>query len=382
MHVLLLGPYPPPQGGVQRNLLAIRDELLAAGHECSIVNITRRRAGKGKNAPEESNVYHPQTPLALLRLLFKLKYDLLHIHIGGEIPLRVLGLLAVCALIAAGKSVLTLHSGGYPLSRAGRAARRFSLRGMVFRRFAKIICVNRQQVEMFEKYGASRENVRLISPFFNRSPNPAVTVPERLQKFAAAHSPFLLTVGLLQPLYRLPLQIEALGRLREKFPDAGLMIVGAGESENELRRLIASKSYGEHILLAGDVEHAVTLHLINDCDALLRTTAYDGDAISVREALHLNTPVVATDNGMRPEGVFLISLDGGKEAENALAKAVEDVLRNEKIVREKRPDDCANIIAVINLYREIVGAPKAAAVTNAAATALAIASAAADKIGL
>ena len=31
----------------------------------------------------------------------------------------------------------------------------------------------------------------------------------------------------------------------------------------------------------------------------LRTTLYDGDSISVREALHLGVPVIASDNGMR-----------------------------------------------------------------------------------
>ena len=44
----------------------------------------------------------------------------------------------------------------------------------------------------------------------------------------------------------------------------------------------------------GDVEHPVTLHLINRADILLRTTKFDGDAIAVREALFLETPVIAT----------------------------------------------------------------------------------------
>ena len=43
-----------------------------------------------------------------------------------------------------------------------------------------------------------------------------------------------------------------------------------------------------------------------DCTILLRTTLYDGDAVSVREALWIGTPVIASDNGMRPEGVRLV----------------------------------------------------------------------------
>ena len=68
-----------------------------------------------------------------------------------------------------------------------------------------------------------------------------------------------------------------------------------------------------HILLAGDVPHDVTLRAIEQSDALLRTTLYDGDSICVREALHLGTPVIATDNGMRPLGCDLFpaeDLDG------------------------------------------------------------------------
>lgn len=349
MHVLLLGPYPPPQGGVQRNMLAIRDELRRAGHTCSIINITRSRP-----AGEEPDVYHPPTAFALLRLLFKLKFDLLHIHVGGEIPPRVLALLAVCAFLARGKSVLTLHSGGYPLSKAGRAARRFSLRGFIFRLYTRLICVNRQQAEMFEKFGADKEKVRLIHPFFNRKPDSGISVSAALKDFAASHKPLLMTVGLLQPAYNLELQIDALEKIREKFPGAGLMIIGAGESEDELRRAIDAKFYAEHVLLAGDVEHAVTLHLINDCDVLLRTTSYDGDAISVREALHLDTPVVATDNGMRPAGVRLIPAARANE----LLSAVEATLNRGAAKKSVKPDDYRNIAAVVSLYEEIKGAIK------------------------
>jgi glycosyltransferase involved in cell wall biosynthesis len=351
MHILLLGPYPPPQGGVQRNMLAIRDELRRAGHACTIINITR--SGR-MNGNEESDVYHPQTPLELVRLLFKLKYDLLHIHIGGEIPPRVLGLLAVCALFAWGKSVMTLHSGGYPSSKDGQNAGRLSLRGFIFRLFERLICVNRQQVEMFEKFGARKENISLIAPFFNQSPDESVVVPSRLKNFIDSHKPFLLTVGLLQPAYNLPLQIEVLENVRTKFPDAGLMIVGAGDLEDDLRRIIASKPYAEHVLLAGDVEHAVTLHLINGCDVLLRTTEYDGDAVSVREALHLDTPVIATDNGMRPEGVRLIQTSNAADLENA----IESTLKQSTVkVKSVKPDDYRNITAILHLYQEILGAP-------------------------
>ena len=55
---------------------------------------------------------------------------------------------------------------------------------------------------------------------------------------------------------------------------------------------------------------------------MLRTTWYDGDALSVREALHFGLPVIATDNGMRPAGVRLIPPRDLKE----LLAAIDDAL--------------------------------------------------------
>ena len=85
-----------------------------------------------------------------------------------------------------------------------------------------------------------------------------------------------------------------------------MVILGSGQQEAELRQQIEAKPYAGDILLYGDLPHAATLQAIARSDLMLRTTFYDGDAISVREALYLGTPVIATDNGMRPPGVRLI----------------------------------------------------------------------------
>jgi len=73
-----------------------------------------------------------------------------------------------------------------------------------------------------------------------------------------------------------------------------------------LRERVASKAYRDRILLCGDVPHEGTLQAIARASVILRTTWYDGDSVSVREALAFGAPVIATDNGMRPAGVRLI----------------------------------------------------------------------------
>lgn len=345
MRVLQLGPYPPPEGGIHRNMLAIRDELLKKGHQCAIIATARST----KITPEP-DVYHPGGVRGLIKLLARLDYDVLHLHVGGDISRRVLGLIAACAVFGRGKSVFTLHSGGYPLSAHGQAARPHSVRGFVFRQFSKIIAVNPRIAEVFERYGVAAEKLRVVYPFYLQSPDKNVEIPPLLKAFAEKHRPFLLTVGLLEDTYDLFLQIDAMERVLEKFPGAGLMIVGSGSLEPELRKAIAGKPYAGSVFLAGDVEHKITLHLVERADVLLRTTLFDGDAISVREALHLETPVIATDNGMRPAGVTLIPVrDAG-----ALTTAIEKLAGRERAAKTVKTEDRCNILKVLDIYRELV----------------------------
>ena len=341
MHVLQLGPYPPPEGGINRNILAIREELLRAGHRCSIIATSRST----KITPEP-DVYHPSSPAGLLRLLRSIDSDVVHLHIGGDITNRVMGLVLGCALFGRGKKVLSVHSGGYPTSKKGLSARRNSIRGSIFRRFDKIIAVNPNIAEVFDRYGVEPDRVRVVYPYVHRIPDSSVEVPNALRTFVDAHHPSLLTVGLLEPEYDLFMQIDAMEKVLADFPNAGLMIVGSGSLENDLRIAIASKPYKDRILLAGDVEHRVTLHLLNDADILLRTTLFDGDAISVREALFLGTPVIATDNGMRPDGVHLIPMHDAA----AIVDEIKKLAKHTTMKSTPAKDDMKNVEEVIKLY--------------------------------
>jgi glycosyltransferase involved in cell wall biosynthesis len=344
MHVLQLGPYPPPEGGIHRNMLAIRENLWEAGHKCSII-----ATSKSNKIESESDVYHPRTPADLIKLLVKLKYDVLHLHVGGTLTPRVMSLILACGIIGRGKNILTLHSGGFAVSEDAQNAKSASSKGFIFRQFERVICVNTLLADVFKRYGVKENKVRLIYPFIHKSPEIGVEIPADLQGFAERSSPFLLTVGLLEDTYDLFMQINAMEKVLERFPNAGLMIIGSGSLETQLKEAIASKGYADKICLANDVNHKITLHLINDCDILLRTTKFDGDAISIREALHLETPVIATDNGMRPEGVHLIP----KQNQEKLVEAIYEIGEREKPIKSPKPDDRKNIEAVLNLYQEL-----------------------------
>lgn len=344
MRVLQLGPYPPPHGGIQTNLVAIRNYLRSRGIACAAINLTRHRK------PEADEVYYPASVAGLLRRLLTLPCDILHLHIGGNLTTRLLGVSLLCCLIPGKKAVLTFHSGGFPSSPAGQALHAKTFAALVLRRFDAIIGVNSEIVEWMKKLGVARDRVHLIPPH-GSAVVPAANLSPRLASFYREHDPVLLTVGLLEPEYDLGSQIDVLGNVRKRSPRAGLVIIGSGSLERELLLRIASAAWAGDILLEGDVPHPITLKAIAEASMLLRTTQYDGDALSVREALQLGTPVIATDNGMRPAGVQLIPMNDVAALERAILEQIETPSR---ALPASLSTSSENLEAVLKVYKDLV----------------------------
>jgi glycogen(starch) synthase len=351
VRVVQLGPYPPPHGGVATHLASNHQFLWRRQIPCAVINLSKHRR------PDASGVYYPANAWQVLLVLLRLRYEIIHLHIGGNLAPRLLALGLVCSLMPRAKSVLTFHSGGYPLSPEGRTARARGLRALVFRRFDRLIGVNEEIIKFFHRLGCSPERTRLISPHAvileesdSDASDPCGRLPQPLREFWESHTPLLVTVGLLEPEYDLPLQLEVLGPIRESHPGAGLAIIGSGSLEGELRTRIRATPYADHILLCGDLPRATTLRAIATSDVLLRTTRYDGDSMAVREALHLGTPVVATDNGMRPPGVHLVRPGSHSDVQ----EAIEDVLATPPTPRPRTTEaDERNLEALLAVYREL-----------------------------
>lgn len=311
-----------------------------------MLNLTRHRQA------DADDMYFPASSAEVMRVLRSLGPDIVHVHMGGSLFLKHAALFLFLSTLRGTRSVFTFHSGGFPESPEGLAARPASVRGFALRQLDAVIGVNRKLVETFARYGVRRERLHLIEPHANLDAQAVRGTPlrEDIAEFAAAHDPLLVTVGLLEPEYGLDVQLAALPAIRAAHPRAGLLIIGSGSLHAELRAAIDAHPHRDDILLCGDVQRPVTLATIARATVLLRTTHYDGDAISVREALALGTPVLATDNGMRPDGVRLLpSLDAG-----ALAAHVTRTLSEQAVPASPGLAPSADPMPrILDLYRQL-----------------------------
>jgi glycogen(starch) synthase len=344
MHILQLGPYPPPEGGITRNMLAIRERLVARGDRCSIIVTSR-----STHIREEADVYHTRSAIELITLLRKIDHDILHLHVGGDVTRRVLSLMIAAATFGK-RPVLSFHSGGYPKTAEAQKARPTSARGKIFRRFDRIVAVNGELADVFRRYGVESDKLAIIAPFALAPPSQQSKLRENIAAFADAHVPLLVSVGGLEPDYEPLFLINAMNGVLRRHPDAGLVIVGGGSMKNRVEAAVAHPGHAGSVLLAGDLPHDETLKLIARADAMLRITLFDGDAISVREALFLGTPVIATDNGMRPDGVISIRRGDAEQ----LLENIDAVLAGSMLRPQSVTPDFSNVDKVLTLYDELL----------------------------
>jgi glycosyltransferase involved in cell wall biosynthesis len=81
--------------------------------------------------------------------------------------------------------------------------------------------------------------------------------------------------------------------------------MGAGEQRAEAEGRVRKTGLADSVLMLGDVNHDACLALMSVSDVFVRPTLEDGDSTSVREALSLGVPVVASRIGARPAGAIL-----------------------------------------------------------------------------
>lgn len=114
-------------------------------------------------------------------------------------------------------------------------------------------------------------------------------------------SPMLLTVGNLVPLKRQALAIQALALLRERYPRAGLRIVGAGPERSRLQALAASAGVAEQVHFSGALPQAELAREYSAADVMLLPSEREGWPNVVLEALACGTAVIGARVGGVPE---------------------------------------------------------------------------------
>jgi glycosyltransferase involved in cell wall biosynthesis len=331
MKVLLIGPRPPPHGGISVHVSGIYRQLIAAGITCRVLDLHVVRPGFG---------------FAWEVLCYGLQGWTLHLHTNGH-NLKSWLIALGCGLAgqSRGGCILTLHSGMVPGYLENSPVWRRKLAELTCSLYGQVVCVSPEIRDALLSIGVESQRIEVV-PAFLSMVRPEVAPEPALLAWIGRHRPMFSTVLFFRPEYGFDLLIAGLARLSGLYPSFGCLVMGSGEQRAEAEKRIREAGLEQNILLLGDVDHETCLAMMSACDVFLRPTLEDGDSISVREALALGVPVVASRAGTRPAGAILFEPG---DPEGMLA-AIELALAAK---RSSQPQAAGCMDRLMEIYRRV-----------------------------
>ena len=352
LKVLLVGPYPPPYGGIAMTVFVLRHYLISQDlGKVVVLNIGERRNEKSDESLSTKG------PLDYLRKVIKFARQgyIIHLETNGH---NLKSWLSAFICMLAGylngrQTIIAFGSGNLPLYlRRVSGWKKLVVRAVV--KGAGIIVVrNKDMVQALEGFG-DKPRIEVVPGFMGLHGRQVGPLPQAVGEFCSTHEPVLGATVNLSPEYGVPLALQAVQQMLKRYPKLGMILIGIGPEAEKHRSELALVR--EHVLLAGQLTPDVTLSVMKRFSVFLRPTYFEGDSLSVREALALGVPVVASDTGSRPDGIGLFKVGDCVDLCCQLHMALEKGNSATKPNAFPQPEE-GNARRMVDLYRRLQRSP-------------------------
>lgn len=324
--LLLVGPLPPPSGGMANQCRQLREFLVAEGLQVHFVQT---------NAP-----YSPAWVASLrgLRAAFRLlpyilrlwrglgRSRVVHLFANSGTAWYVFALPVLVLARLRGVPCIVNYRGGEAQAFFAAAPRWVvGSPGLA----AAIVVPSGYLAEIFGRLGHSTEIVPNIIDLDRFSPASG----ER-----GGATPHLVVTRNLEPIYDIPTALRAFALVRGQFPTAHLTVAGSGPDEADLRELAVQLGVAEAVHFSGRIDNRDIPALYAHADLMINPSRVDNMPISILEALASGVPVVSTDAGGIPhivadrETALLVPVGAPERMAAAAVEILRDAALRERLV--------------------------------------------------
>lgn len=283
----LVGPLPPPAGGMANQTRQLAELLRSGGAEVELVQTNQPYAP----------AWIGQIPV--LRALFRLlpyllalwraagRCDVFHLMANSGWSWHLFAAPAIWIAWLRSVPVVVNYRGGEAAAFLNRSqvVVRWSMR-----RAAALIVPSRFLQEVFAGFGMRAEIVPNIIDLARFRPRESAQ-PDGLHLVVARN---------LEPLYDNETALRAFLRIRERLPQSRMTIAGSGPEEARLRALATELGLQQSVRFAGRLDRDAMAELYREADLMLNPSLADNMPNSVLESLASGVPVVSTDVGGIP----------------------------------------------------------------------------------
>ena len=295
----LLGPWPPPYGGVAVHVERLHELLRERGFKPSVLSFDVGVVTDDIHPLRHDAKHWPRSLATIARSVGR--GGVLHNHTGlTTYPKRsILEPLFLMARLLQIRRLETLHDRTI-VTRFGDFVdreKRLFVKAMIDA--ARIIAIGDDLRDFLVELGVAPTKVVVGQPLLPQREAPQQP-PTESAAFFAAHSPVWITVGAFIPLYDFSTVARAFRRLLETEPAAGLIVVSGRFAvdrayEDEVRSVL--RQLGDRVVFMEDIPNPELRALLRSSSVLIRGPRYESYGLSRIEAVMAGTPVVATATG-------------------------------------------------------------------------------------
>lgn len=286
LRVVLVGPLPPPSGGMANQTRQLARLLGESGVQVRLVrnNAPYRPAWIGSVRGLRAAFRLVPYVVALWRALRGV--DVAHVMANSGWAWHLFAAPAIWLARLRGVPVLVNYRGGEAKSFLQRQARwvRPTLR------LARVLAVPSGFLQsVFARHGLAAEIVPNIVDLTRFAP--------ALGRMPGRH---IVVTRNLEDIYDIPTALRALAKIRGRHPDARLTIAGSGPALDSLQQLARELGVHEAVRFTGRLDNERIAQLYREADLLVNPSTIDNMPISLLEAMASGVPIVSTDVGGVP----------------------------------------------------------------------------------
>jgi glycosyltransferase involved in cell wall biosynthesis len=315
----LVGPLPPPSGGMANQTRQLASLLRAEGLDVSLVrtNEPHRPAWLASLRGIRGLVHQIPYRRALARMTRQI--DVMHVMANSGWAWHLLAAPAVAAGAAQGVPVVVNYRGGLAREFLSRSA---SSVIATLRRAAALVVPSRFLEEVFAQHGLAAQVIPNVVDLAVFTPGAAGVRLERRTHVVITRN--------LEALYGIDTALHALALLRQLVPDLRVSIAGSGPERAALERLSSSLGLANVVRFTGRLETSDIACLYRDADLVLNPSRADNTPNSLLEAAACGVPIVTTNVGGVPYLVehgrtaWLVPADSPREMAEAMSHVLGD----------------------------------------------------------
>jgi glycosyltransferase involved in cell wall biosynthesis len=325
VRLALVGPLPPPSGGMANQTRQLASLLRAEGVNVSIGRTNEPlRPAWLRSLRGVRGLIH-QLPYRRSLSALTRRADVMHVMANSGWAWFLLAAPAIEAAVRDGVPVLVNYRGGLAHEFLQRSGKRVL---PVLRRADALVVPSPFLQEVFAAHGVKARIIPNIVDLETFSPaGRPLARPEGRAHIVISRN--------LEALYGIDTALRAVALLRGRVPNVRLSIAGSGPERAELERLSSLLGLTDIVRFTGRLELGEMAKLYRDADLVLNPSRADNTPNSLLEAAACGVPIVSTDVGGVPylvqHGVtaWLVPVDAPDEMAEGITRVLDEPdLRN------------------------------------------------------